>query len=326
MKTRKGGRESDNLMDLVIPDQREDMRYFISSLFENGYGENEFNFQEAGKGSLPVEIVATTLQGTSQPGTIAACFSRDMRVRKSLEEELIRSERLAIMGQMSAGLAHEINNPLGIIAGHAQDLLGYEQDDETRKASLKVITDNAKRAGRIVNELLSFSRQKQPVCIPVDLIDIIEASLMFVKTEVKRKNISVIKYLPQKPLSILGDENQLIQVFVNLLLNAIQAVKEKGEITIRKGQQALNDKEMTIVEIQDNGQGIKDAEVEKVFQPFYSTKETGFGLGLFISSIIVERHNGLIQAESEEGRGTVMRVSLPLNPAPGSTKEGDSHA
>lgn len=303
-----------NLMDVVRPDQKEDMRSFIGMLFENGNGENEFVYRGIGDQNIPVELVATTFYGTHQPGSVAACFARDMRVRKTLEEELIRSERLAIMGQMSAGLAHEINNPLGIISGHAQDLLGYAFDEKTLKDSLDVIADNAKRAGRIVNELLSFSRQKQPARIPVDLGDVVEASLLFVKAECKRKKITVVRDLRHKPLIILGDENQLTQVFVNFLLNAVQAVNEAGKITIHNTtMQNQNGQPMAQVEIQDNGRGIKASDVEKVFQPFYSTKETGFGLGLFISSIIVERHNGEIQVESQEGSGTAIRILLPLN-------------
>ena len=325
------GNESDliekNLMDIVLPDQKEDMRYFIISLFENGYGENEFTFQGTDGTKVPVEIVATTLKDANQPKTIAACFSRDMRVRKSLEEELILSERLAIMGQMSAGLAHEINNPLGIISGHAQDLLSSDLDEGLRRESLGVIAENADRAGRIVNELLSFSRQRQPIRTPVDLIDILAAGMLFVKAELKRKKITLQKVLKEESIIILGDENQLIQVFVNLLLNAIQAVDGKGLITLGCYTHPPGTPSVAVVEIRDNGPGIKDADIEKVFQPFYSTKETGFGLGLFISSIIVERHNGIMQAESKDAQGTTMKVSLPLNNVNSHQQTtGDRHA
>lgn len=311
-----------NLADLVVPDQKEDMRYFMLSLFENGYGENEFTFHTGSDIRIPVEMVATTLRDGGQSGGMASCFSRDMRVRKSLEEELIRSERLAIMGQMSAGLAHEINNPLGIILGHAQDLLGGPLDDETRRESLEVIANNAVRAGRIVNGLLSFSRQSQPLKHPVELLDIIEASLLFVKSEIRSKKVSLSKDLPENPMIISGDENQLQQVFVNLFLNAIHALNEKGEIIIRVRGEKSNAGREAVVEIQDNGHGIRASDIHKVFQPFYTTKEGGFGLGLFISSIIVERHGGTIRAESEEGRGTKITLSLPLSEEPHQIKAG----
>lgn len=313
------------LTDLVVPDQKEDMRYFIISLFENGYGENEFVFMDGENKTIPVEIVATTLKDTHPPNRIAACFSRDLRVRKSLEEELIRSERLAIMGQMSAGLAHEINNPLGIISSYAQDLLGGEVDEATRLESLNVIANNAERAGRIISGLLSFSRHDQPVRTPVDVADILEASLLFVKLEMKRKRVSVRKTYATDPVVIFGDENQLVQVFVNLLINAIQAVQEKGILSISYAI-AETDDQMAVIAIQDNGSGIKSTELEKLFQPFYSTKETGFGLGLFISSMIVERHHGTIRAESQEGYGTTMRIYLPLCPVPKNLHPRELHA
>jgi PAS domain S-box-containing protein len=300
------------LSELVVADQQADMNYFIASLFENGYGEDEFIFLDAQGTRLPVEMVATTLQETGSEGHSAACFSRDLRVRKSLEEELIRSERLAIMGQMSASIAHEINNPLGIISSYAQDLLGGGLDEETCIESLNVIANNAERAGRIVSGLLSFSRHAEPVRAPVDIADLLEASLMFVKLEMKHKKVAVQKQYAKIPVIIYGDENQLVQVFVNLLINAIQAVAEKGQITISY-QLPKPEERSAVIVIQDNGAGIKASDLEKLFQPFYSTKETGFGLGLFISSMIVERHKGRIQAESKEGEGTVMRVFLPLS-------------
>lgn len=311
-----------NMTDLVVSDQKEDMRYFMLSLFENGCGENEFTFQTGNGARIPVEMVATTLRDGGQSGRMASCFSRDIRVRKSLEEELIGSERLAIMGQMSAGLAHEINNPLGIILGHAQDLLAGAVDEKTRQESLEVIANNAVRAGRIVNGLLSFSRQGQPVKHPIELPDIIEASLLFVKPEIKHKKVSVSKELPEKSMVISGDENQLQQVFVNLLLNAIHALNEKGEIIIRVSGQKTNGGRQALIELEDNGHGIRASDIDKVFQPFYTTKEGGFGLGLFISSIIVERHGGTIRAESEEGRGTKITLSLPLSGEPDQVDEG----
>jgi signal transduction histidine kinase len=201
---------------------------------------------------------------------------------------------------------------LGIISSYAQDLLGGDLDEETSRESLSVIANNAERAGRIVNGLLSFSRHNKPIRTPVEVADILEAGLFFVKAEIKRKKVAVQKHYPQQPVIIFGDENQLVQVFVNLLLNAIQAVAEKGNITISCSIPETNGRE-AFISIRDDGSGIPAAAIEKLFEPFYSTKDTGFGLGLFISHIIIERHNGKIRAESEEGRGTSMHVSLPLS-------------
>ena len=158
------------LMDLVVPEQREDMQGFITSLFQKGYGEKEFTFQAGDGTQIPVEMIATTISGASQPHVLASCFSRDIRARKRLEEGLIRSERLAMIGQVSAGLAHEINNPLSIVLGHAQDMLGQPAEGENLRQGLDIIVKNTLRAGRIVNDLLSITRQGPPQKARVNLM------------------------------------------------------------------------------------------------------------------------------------------------------------
>jgi len=300
------------LTDFVIPEQKEDMQSFITSLFQTGYGEKEFTFQAGGGTQIPVEMIATTISGASQPHVLASCFSRDIRARKQLEEGLIRSERLAIMGQVSAGLAHEINNPLSIVLGHAQDMLGQPAEGESLREGLDIIVKNTLRAGRIVNDLLSFTRQGPPLKARVNLIDLIEESLLFVHSKLKAKKISVKKELPSGEVSVYGDESQLMQVLVNLLLNAFQALREEGIIRLRVSIQNPGPKREALLEIEDNGAGIEASEIKRIFDPFYTTKETGFGLGLFISSTIVERHHGSIWAESKQGSGTTMKVLLPV--------------
>lgn len=300
------------LMDLVVPEQREDMQGFVTSLFQKGYGEKEFTFQAGDGTQIPVEMIATTISGASQPHVLASCFSRDIRARKRLEEGLIRSERLAMIGQVSAGLAHEINNPLSIVLGHAQDMLGQPAEGANLRQGLDIIVKNTLRAGRIVNDLLSFTRQGPPQKARVNLIDLIEDSLLFVHSKLKAKKISVKKELPSGEVSVYGDESQLMQVLVNLLLNSIQALKEEGVIRIRISIQNSGPKREALLEVEDNGAGIEPSEIKKIFDPFYTTKEAGFGLGLFISSTIVERHHGSIRAESAEGLGTTMKVVLPV--------------
>jgi PAS domain S-box-containing protein len=300
------------LTDFVVPEQKEEMQGFITSLFQNGYGEREITFRAGDATQIPVEMIATTISGTSQRHVLASCFSRDIRARKRLEEGLIRSERLAVLGQVSAGLAHEINNPLSIVLGHAQDMLGQPAEGESLRQGLDIIVKNTLRAGRIVNDLLSFTRQGPPLKARVNLIDLIEDSLLFVHSKLKAKKISIKKELPSVEVSIYGDESQLMQVLVNLLLNSIQALREDGVIDIRVSIQNSGPKREALLEVEDNGPGIEPSEIKKIFDPFYTTKEAGFGLGLFISSTIVERHHGSIWAESEQGRGTTMKVVLPV--------------
>jgi PAS domain S-box-containing protein len=300
------------LMDFVGAEQKKNMQDFIASLFQTGYGEKEFTFRAGDGTQIPVEMIATTISGASQPHVLASCFSRDIRTRKRLEEGLIRSERLAIMGQVSAGLAHEINNPLSIVLGHAQDMLSQPAEGENLRQGLDIIVKNTLRAGRIVNDLLSFTRQGLPQKTRMNLIDLIEESLLFVHSKLKAKKISVKKELPSDEVSVYGDQSQLMQVLVNLLLNATQALKEEGLVRIRLSIQNSGPKREALIEIEDNGPGIEASEIKKIFDPFYTTKETGFGLGLFISSTIVERHHGSIWAETKQGSGTTMKVTLPV--------------
>ncbi|MBI5605070.1 MAG: transporter substrate-binding domain-containing protein [Deltaproteobacteria bacterium] len=300
-----------NMTELVVPEQKSEMKAFIGSLFERGYGEKEFVFQAGDGTRIPIEMIATTISDSGQPKGLASCFSRDIRVRKRLEEELIRSDRLAILGKISAGLAHEINNPLGIILANAQDLLGEPMDEMSRRQGLDTIVKNTERASHIVNDLLAFTRQGPLIKAPVNLIDVIEESLIFVHSKVKAKKILIRKEVPAGGTVVFGDERQLMQLMVNLLLNSIQVLTINGLITIRVSTRNSNHREEVLLEVEDNGPGIKPADLKRVFDPFYTTKETGFGLGLFISSTIVERHQGSIWAESQEGCSTTMRVLLP---------------
>jgi PAS domain S-box-containing protein len=309
-----------SMSDLVVPEQQEEMRGFIRDLFERGTGEKEFLFQAGDGTAIPIEMIATTLGVSGQPPTIASCFSRDIRVRKQLEEGLIRSDRLAVLGQVSAGLAHEINNPLGIILGNAQELLAEPLDENSRRENLEVIVKNTFRAGRIVNDFLSFTRQGPPVKAPLNLLDLVEESLLFVHSKIKAKKLQLRKEMVTGELQVYGDESQLMQLMVNLLLNAMEVLKEGGEITVRVAVFESDAQPQVLIEVEDNGPGVKPSDLKKIFDPFFTTKETGFGLGLFISSTIVERHQGSIWAESAEGKGAVLKVLLPLltQPAPAS--------
>jgi signal transduction histidine kinase len=315
------------MVDLVVPEQRAEMKGFIRSLFEREYGEGEFIFQAGDGTQVPVEMIATTISDSGQPPVMASCFSRDIRVRKRLEEGLIRSDRLAVLGQVSAGLAHEINNPLSIVLANAQDLLGEPMDEKDRRQCLDIIVKNTIRAGHIVNDLLTFTRQGPPVKAPVNLLDVIDESLLFVHSKIKAKKISVRKEFSPGGTAVYGDESQLMQLMVNLLLNSIQVLKEDGWILLRVSTRDSDHRQEVLLEVEDNGPGIRSSDLKRVFDPFYTTKETGFGLGLFISSTIAERHHGSIWAESQEGQGTTLKVLLPaLSSDPEHLSAGVNHA
>jgi PAS domain S-box-containing protein len=306
------------LQDLVLPEQAGDVIAFVENVFRDNYSNKEFSFRAKTGNMIHVEMVATIVKESETVEDLACCFSRDLTERKRLEEDLIHSDRLAIMGRMAAGLAHEINNPLGIILTNAEDVLNHELNAKDSHESLQSIERNALRAAKIIEDLLTFTRPTPPKINPIDLAQLIDSSLLFLKQKLKQKNINVEKSYPPDPIMLNGDENLIQQLLINLILNAIQAIKhDEGLIIIRVNLSGADDNRKIILKVEDDGIGIPDEDIQKIFDPFFtSRKENGFGLGLFISRIIVEKHAGNLIAQSRKGKGTVMTVEFPVEPAP----------
>lgn len=299
--------------DLVIPSQRDDLGAFLIEVFREGFKDQEFIFEASDGRQTPVEMIATTISGMDDGALMACCFSRDVTGRKRLEEELIESEKLAVMGQMAAGLAHEINNPLGIILANAEDVLANDLDCEDSHESLRTIERNAIRAGKIIEDLLSFTGPSSPARRPTDLLQLIDESLPFLKQKLNQKKIKVNKIYPEEQVIIQGDENQIQQLLINLVLNAIQAMSENGILTIRAQLEDNGSKKQVLLDVEDTGVGVPEDNMSEIFNPFFtSRKEKGFGLGLFISRVIVEKHHGRIYAQLKEDQGTIIRVELPV--------------
>ncbi|MBW2146039.1 MAG: transporter substrate-binding domain-containing protein [Deltaproteobacteria bacterium] len=298
--------------DLVAKECRHELESFIQSVFRVGRGEKEFIFQAKDGRRIHVEMSITTMKGLEDSEELACCFSRDITDRRRLEEELIQSERLAIMGEMAAGIAHEINNPLGIIMANTEEALSYDQKDEGIYENLVAIGRNAERAGKFIDDLLSFTRPAAPSKASINLIELIEESLSLLKQQLKQKRIRVEKQFPEKPVIFEGDDNQIQQLLINLILNSIQAMPQKGRICIRVGLNRINGTEKIRMEIEDTGVGIPEKDLSRIFDPFFTARKSkGFGLGLFISRRIVEKHNGTIRVESTIGQGTIIIIEFP---------------
>ena len=299
-----------NLAGLAPSGSAEDIRDFLALVFARGYGKRELAFEAMDGTRMPVEMIATIVSLTDDEQPLACCFSRDMTERKRLEEELIQTERLAIIGQMAAGLAHEINNPLGIILANAEDLLGSGACRGEEQEGLETIARNAVRAGDIIDNLLSFTRPVFCMQDEIDLPRLIDESLLFLKQKLKKKCIAVHKHIPPD-ITMAGDENQIQQMLINLMLNAIQAMEPHGSLTLRAFPRDGQGGGLRL-EIEDTGVGITAENQAKLFTPFFTSgKNNGVGLGLFISKTIVERHGGGIFVRSAQGQGTVMAVDLP---------------
>lgn len=237
---------------------------------------------------------------------------RDITVEKKLEQQVIQSERLVAMGQMIGGFAHELNNPLTSILGLSEMLQEGEAAEQTRK-QLAMMHGQARRAAEIVQNLMYFARPPAPGKSRVNLGELIQRTLHLHAYSLRRSNITV-DFLPEPSLpSIMGDPNQLMQVFLNLLLNAEQAIREirdKGTIRIRMGH---SDKTVW-ASFQDDGPGIAPENLPNIFDPFYTTKRPGrgTGLGLSICKAVLREHGGNIEATSSRGGGAAFTVILPL--------------
>ncbi len=241
---------------------------------------------------------------------------RDITVEKKLEQQIIQSERLAAMGQMIGGFAHELNNPLTSIMGVAELLQEWEQAETTRK-QLVMLQQQARRAADIVQNLMYFSRPPAPGRGPIDLSELVQRTLHLHTYSLRKNNITV-DYLPEPSLPVVnGDSHQLMQIFLNLILNAEQAMREaRDRGTLRIRLEKLS--KAVAVTFQDDGPGIAAEVLPNIFDPFYTTKRPGrgTGLGLSICKAILREHGGEIEASSGPGGGAVFKVTLPLPDAP----------
>src|SRR5437016_3528039 len=240
---------------------------------------------------------------------------RDVTDLKRLEEQLIQAEKLAAMGQMLAGVAHELNNPLTAILGVTELLRERQGADDSTKRQLELTHRQARRAARIVQNLLEFSRPASPQKKPLDLSNLLDRTLQLHEHSLRRNNVEVdFRLQPDLP-GVIGDANQLIQVFLNLITNAEQAIREvrdTGRIQIRAGR---NGNQLAIT-VQDDGVGIRPESLPRIFDPFYTTKRPGggTGLGLSICMSIIREHGGNIEAETLPAGGSAFTIYLPIAP------------
>ncbi|HOV89856.1 MAG TPA: [Fe-Fe] hydrogenase large subunit C-terminal domain-containing protein [Syntrophorhabdaceae bacterium] len=224
------------------------------------------------------------------------------------QAQLIKTEKLASIGQLAAGVAHEINNPLGTIMIYAHILQkGFDKDDP-RRDDIEIIISEANRAKEIVQGLLSFARETKLKPGPTNINDLLEDVLGLVVNQSLFHNIKIEKNFFEDLPTIVADETKLKQVFLNIILNAAQAMEGSGKLLI-----ATNlDKNYIKIRIQDTGPGISPEIMGNLFSPFFTTKEKGTGLGLAISYGIIERHMGKIDVETELGKGTAFIIYLPV--------------
>jgi PAS domain S-box-containing protein len=267
---------------------------------------------------VPVNFSATIIRERGQEVGSVGIFSdlrEILKVHQELEaaqSQLVHTEKIASLGRMAAGVAHEINNPLAGILIYAELLKRDLQEEAAYRENLDVIINQTMRCQQIVNRLLDFSRQSLGQKKLFDVNDLIQRSVELISHQAFFHNIKVVRQLDQGLPQIIGDPGQLQQVFTNLLLNAADAMAGSGTITITT--QPAPQGEGVVLKFADTGTGIPPDVIDKIFEPFFTTKPPGQGTGLGLSIVygVMQRHGGSIEAESRPGEGTTFTVWLPL--------------
>jgi signal transduction histidine kinase len=226
------------------------------------------------------------------------------------EAQLIRSEKLAALGQLAAGIAHEIRNPLTSINILIHSLTQNLPTEDSRWEDLKVIEEEILRINEIVDQFLRFAKPAPPLLVKAEVVSIIEETLQLLRPQIEKHRILVQKEFQPLP-PILMDREQMKQVILNLLLNGVQAMPKGGHLSL-KSYIPEGDHWIRLL-IQDSGIGIPSEDISKLFDPFFSTKEGGVGLGLSIAHRIIDQHRGKIEVESAPGKGTLFTVWLPIS-------------
>lgn len=231
------------------------------------------------------------------------------------EERLRQSEKLSALGHLTAGVAHEINNPLGSILGFAQAALRRDDLSPPLQAALKAIEEESRRCRRLVQDLLVFSRREDAAASRFDLEEAIEGTLAMLESQARLIDV-VVERESGVRLQLRGHKSQIQQVLVNLASNALDAMPRGGRLTVRTRRTALSGRPAAAVEVSDTGSGIPADIFPRIFEPFFTTKPTGrgTGLGLAIVQEIVQRHHGAVEARAAPGGGTIFVAIFPLDP------------
>jgi signal transduction histidine kinase len=257
-----------------------------------------------------VELLSTLANQTA----IAVENARLYQDLKRSKSYIRRADRLASLGTLTAGLAHEIRNPLVAIKTLTQLLPERLDDEEFRSQFLKIASGEVDRISSLVNELLDFARPSNPRWELEDINTILDGMILLISTETKKKLINITKNYASNLPHVQIDREQIKQVFLNILLNAIDATSENGKITVKTRSFMKPDGEPYVqIEFTDTGCGIPREHLEDIFNPFFTTKTTGNGLGLSISNQIIQDHKGYIDVESQLEKGSSFFVNLPVH-------------
>jgi len=284
---------------------------------------NTVLFDRKEESRLHVRMGSAYLLSHEQKPMGALLVFTDLTEVKSLEEQVRRSDQLSSVGTLAAGMAHEIKNPLVTIKTFTQLLPERHADEDFRQDFSSLVATEVARIDGIVNQLLSFSKPAQPHLVPMKIHQTVEQTLKLIQEQLSLRNITLNTHFRAKQDLILGDADLLAQTFVNLNLNAIDAIGNDGTITVtttnctyrfaRGGnpEDAIK-KDCVRLQISDTGKGIEREQLQKIFDPFFTSKSEGTGMGLSVAHGIILEHDGVIEVESTPGRGTSFFIYIPI--------------
>ena len=238
-------------------------------------------------------------------------ISRDITKEIKIQKSLMQQEKLASIGRLSAGVAHEINNPMTTILTSAMLLQEDLAEDDPMRQELDLIANETIRCRKIVTSLLNFARQSKPDKRPNDLNQTVNECILLTNKQAAFKDITISSYTKPEMPPVWFDKGQIEQAIINLILNAVEATPSGGSITL--STDCCDDKNRAKIDIKDTGEGIAEENLTKIFDPFFTTKTSGTGLGLAITHGIIEQHGGRIKVNSEPGKGTCFTIYLSIS-------------
>jgi two-component system NtrC family sensor kinase len=276
----------------------------VTSDDETGFLANNFN-------TMVSELVRAHQELREWAETLERKVEQRTTELRAMQAHLVQSEKLAGVGKLAAGVAHEINNPLTCVLTNTSLILSDLPPDDPRREDLQTVVDETLRCRRIVKGLLDFARQTKPQKQKLDINKVAEDVITLVRNQASFQNITIRADLNSSIPKVLADADQMRQVVLNIILNAADAMPQGGEIRVSSLLNPITSQVM--LRISDTGPGIPVEIQDKLFEPFFTTKTTGTGLGLAIAYGIMERHRGALSIESSLGQGTTIVVILPTN-------------
>lgn len=314
-----------NVVDRAIDDLPAALCEVLRATLRSGkLQENREIVLRSGDNGLVVRASSSIFHGEEGQMLGALMVLTDITALKRLELQIRRSDRLASLGTLSAGMAHEIKNPLVSIKTFTQLLPERYQDSDFRETFSNLIGHEIDRIDSLVNQLLRFARPAKPLLKPMHVHEVLEKSLMLVGHRLYQKEIKLTRSWDAEVDTIRADADQLEQVFLNFFLNAMDAMKQGGELRVQTEIRAAEEwvaavngssgevEELLCITVRDDGEGIRSEDIPHVFDPFFTTKDFGTGLGLSVVHAIIQEHGGQIEVQSEVAKGTAFHILLPL--------------